>query len=491
MQNRLVKNFIKNPAWAGQHCQTKYYITIRKKTCQEAVNQGTIASMRTLILETPKRTGSEVTIVGWAQTIRKHGKIAFMDIYDRSGVVQVVATSADTVKSASELEQRTAVKIVGTVKKRGEKYVNNNIATGEIEIEAEQIEIIAKADVLPFDMGGKDLKLELPTLLDYRSLSLKHESVLMIFHIQAALADAFRNSAKQLDCTEIFVPTISSGATEGGSEVFPIDYYGHKAFLTQSPQLYKQIMVGVFERVFTIAKAYRAEPSVTTRHLSEATQMDVEMGFIEKFEELLDALEIVGTSMIRQISESHAHILKHFGVEEPLVPKKVPRLTLRDAQGIIKERTGRDLSKENDLNPEDEKEICQWAKEEHKSDFITITHFPVKKRAFYTMPDPKDPEYSLSYDLLFRGLEILSGSQRIHNYDQLITAMKKKGVDPDNFGMYLMAFKYGMPPEGGFSFGLERLTMKVLELKNVREASLFPRDMERIDERLSLSKKAG
>lgn len=444
--------------------------------------------MRTLISDTPKRINSEVTIMGWVQTVRKHGKISFMDIYDRSTVVQVVAASPGTVKSSLELEQRTAVKITGMVKKRNEKYINPNIPTGEIEIEANNIEIIAKAEILPFDMGGKELNLELPTLLDYRSLTLKHESVFMIFHIQSALADAFRNAAKQLDCREIFVPTIAAGATEGGAEVFPIDYYEHKAFLTQSPQLYKQIMVGVFERVFTIAKAYRAEPSVTTRHLSEATQMDIEIGFIEKFEELLDVLEFVGTSMIKSISESHGHILSHFSVEKPLVPAKVPRLTLRDAQKIITERTGRNLSNELDLNPEDEKEICIWAKEKHASDFVTITHFPTKKRAFYTMPDTQNPEYSLSYDLLFRGLEILSGSQRIHTYKELVEAMKKKGVNPDNFGMYLMAFKFGMPPEGGFSFGLERLTMKVLELTNVREASLFPRDMERIDERLSLKK---
>jgi nondiscriminating aspartyl-tRNA synthetase len=309
----------------------------------------------------------------------------------------------------------------------------------------------------------------------------------MIFTIQAALAEEFRKAAKELDCVEIFVPTIAAGATEGGAEVFPVDYYGHHAFLTQSPQIYKQIMVGVLERVFTIAKAYRAEPSVTTRHLAEATQMDVEIGFIDSFTELLDALEFVGSSMIKNVSGQYSEILTAFGVEKPLVPTKIPRLTLREAQEIVTKRTGRDLSREMDLNPEDEREICIWAKEEYQSDFVTITHFPTKKRAFYTMPDPKDPEYSLSYDLLFRGLEILSGSQRINDYQQLITAMKAKDVDPQNFSMYLMAFQYGMPPEGGFSFGLERLTMKLLNLANVREASLFPRDMERVDTRLSLA----
>jgi nondiscriminating aspartyl-tRNA synthetase len=442
---------------------------------------------RTIIAGTIQHVGKEVTVSGWVQTVRKHGKIAFFDVYDRSGVLQVVAAAPETVASVDALEQRTAVKVTGLIKQRGERYINPNIVTGSIEMEVTQpVEVVAKAEILPFDMGGKDLNLELPTLLDHRSLSLKHEKVRMIFTIQAALAKAFREAAEKLECTEIFVPTIAAGATEGGAEVFQVDYYGHKAFMTQSPQLYKQILVGVFERVYTIAKAYRAEPSVTTRHLAEATQMDIEMGFIEKFEDLLDALEFVGTFMIKEVSEKYTAILKHFEVELPLVPTSVPRLTLREAQKIVTERTGRDLSKENDLNPEDEKEICVWAKETHQSDFVTITHFPTKKRAFYTMPDPKDPEYSLSYDLLFRGLEILSGSQRIHEYEKLIEAMQKKGVDPKNFGMYTMAFKYGMPPEGGFSFGLERLTMKVLELANVREASLFPRDMERVDERLSL-----
>lgn len=444
---------------------------------------------RTPIIETVEKVGQKVVVSGWVQTVRSHGKIAFFDLRDRTGFLQIGGFGKDLADQISSLNPQDVVIVEGDIKKRDARYINPEMVTGTVELEMKKLEVISSAETMPFDMGGKDLVVELPTLLDYRSLTLKHPKIQMIFQVQAALAEEFRNAAKALNCTEIFVPTIAAGATEGGSEVFTVDYYDHKAFMTQSPQLYKQIMVGVLERVFTIAKAYRAEPSVTTRHLSEATQMDVEISLIDPsingFEELLNALEFVGTSMIKNVSEKYPEILKTYGVETPLVPKKVPRLTLKEAQKIVTERTGRDLSKELDLNPEDEKEICAWAKEEHKSDFVTITHFPTKKRAFYTMPDPKDPEYSLSYDLLFKGLEILSGSQRIHDYDELVEAMKKKDVDPSNFGMYLMAFKFGMPPEGGFSFGLERLTMKLLDLGNVREASLFPRDMERVDERLS------
>lgn len=442
---------------------------------------------RTLVLEALNNVRKQIKVSGWVQTVRAHGKIAFFDLRDRSGLLQIAAFKPEVVKAITNLGSQDVVVVHGKVKKREERYVNKDNPVGTIELEANEVVVLQKSSEMPFDMGGKELHLELPTLLDHRSLTLKHDMVRMIFTVQAALAEEFRKAARKLDCTEIFVPTIASGATEGGAEVFEVNYYGHKAFMTQSPQLYKQIMVGVFERVFTIAKAYRAEPSVTTRHLSEATQMDIEIGFIDKFEELLDALEFVGTAMIKNVSEQYGKILKKFGAEKPLVPSKVPRLTLREAQEIVTKRTGRDLSREFDLNPEDEKEICEWARKEHGSDFVTITHFPTKKRAFYTMPDPKNPEYSLSYDLLFRGLEILSGSQRINNYEVLVEKMREKGVDPKNFGMYLMAFQYGMPSEGGFSFGLERLTMKVLELGNVREASLFPRDMERVDERFSQS----
>ncbi len=445
---------------------------------------------RTLISKTPQAVDQEVLIKGWVQRVRTHGKLVFMDVRDRTGAVQVIVnakTAPEAFETAQDLRAEFAIQMIGKVNKRPENAINKDLITGTIEVEALALTVLAAAEVTPFDTTKKTLHLELPTLLDHRSLTLKHPSVQDIFMVQATLAEEFRNAAKELDCVEVFVPTIAAGATEGGAEVFPIGYYGHKAFLTQSPQLYKQIMVGVLERVFTIAKAYRAEPSVTTMHLAESTQMDIEMGFIDSFGDLLDALEFVGTTVVKNTAEKHTVVFERFGIEKPLVAAKVPRLKLREAQEIIKERTGRDLSKEMDLNREDEVEIWKWARETHNSDFVTITHFPTKKRAFYTYPDPENPEYSLSYDLIFKGLEILSGSQRIHDYNQLIEAMEKKGVNPKNFGMYLQAFRYGVPPEGGFSFGLERLTMKLLDLANVREASLFPRDMERVDERFSVT----
>ena len=437
--------------------------------------------------------GEAITIKGWVKIRRDHGKLIFLDIRDRDGIIQVVVNpkaSEEAYKVAQELRPEYVVEVSGKVNKRPENAVNKEIISGSVELEASAIKILAKAETLPFDMGDVKLNLELPTLLDYRSLTLRHLSVAEIFKVQAEVARTFREASEKLGCVEIFVPTISTSATEGGAEVFKVDYYGRNAYLTQSPQLYKQIMVGVFERVYTFSHAYRAESSVTTRHISEVVQLDVEIGFIDKFEDLLDGLEFVGTFMISEVSKKFEKLLTSFGVEKPLIPTQIPRLTLKEAQDIIFEfsKGEQDSRGEQDLNATDEKLICEWAKSQKQSDFVTITHFPTKKRAFYSLPDPKNPEFSLSYDLLFRGLELASGSQRVNDYDQLIQIMKERKLNPKNFEMYLMAFKYGIPPEGGFSFGLERVTMQILELLNIREASLFPRDMERVDERFSNSK---
>ena len=442
--------------------------------------------VRVTAIEANNKIGENVLIKGFIQRIRLHGKIAFFDLRDRSAIVQVVTTDESVISQLAGLQVQSVVEFIGVVKERGERYVNSELPTGKIEIEIiSEFKVLSKASEMPFDMGVEVLNLQLPTLLDYRTLALRNPRIADIFRIQASILEGFRQAAKNQDATEIVVPTISASATEGGAEVFKVKYYDHDAYLTQSPQLYKQMMVPIFERVYTIAHAYRAEPSVTTRHLAENTQMDMEIGFVD-FYELLDILETVITDTLKFAEKENKKILSKYEINE-IAFGKIPRLKLSEAQEIIFKEYGRDVRGEKDLGPQDEIDICDWALKNHDSDLVTITHFPTFKRAFYTMPDPENPELSLSFDVLFRGVEISSGSQRINDYNLLVQAIDERGMSPENFTLYLQAFNYGMPPEGGFSFGLERITMHMLNLENVREASLFPRDMERVDVRLKES----
>lgn len=438
---------------------------------------------RTLTKDTVSKVGQTVLLKGWVQTRRDHGKIVFIDLADRTGIIQCVA-QAEKVEGVKE---GYAIAFEGLVKSRPEKLINTKIETGAVELEIQKVEVLNKSEQYPFDMSKELLELELPTMLDYRSLTLRHQQVKAIFKVQEAVADAFRRASKENGCTEVFPPTVSASSTEGGAEVFKFDYFGHQAFMVQSPQLYKQMMVGVFERVYLISHIYRAEPSITTRHLVESIQLDCEIGFVD-FEELLTLLENTFAKTIAYAQESASQYLQLLNVPQSKVYNKIPRLKMREAQQIIFERTGVDHRQEKDMMPEDEKEIAKWALEKYDSDLVTITHYPTKKRAFYTKPDPTDPEFSLSYDLLYKGLEISSGSQRIDDYDQLVAVITERGMSAEDFYMYLQAFKYGMPPHGGFSYGLERTTMKLLNLDNIRQASLYPRDMERVDVRLSTLK---
>lgn len=434
---------------------------------------------RIMALETKSLVGQEVKLAGWVNTRRDHGKIIFIDLRDRSGIVQVVCG-----QNAKEFRPEDVVEIIGKVRSRPKEMINPKILTGEVEVEAKEIKILAKAQELPFDTGQEELKVSLPTLLDYRSLSLRHPKNKAIFKVQETIISAFRESLKKQGFTEIQVPTIVPTTTEGGAQVFKIKYFNHDAFLAQSPQLYKQIMVGVFERVFTLAHAYRAEPSITTRHMTEYLGLDAEMGFIDSFEDILKTVEIVIRDILKKIEEENREELKLFSASLPKLSAEIPRLKMREAQEIIFKRTGRDNRKEPDLEPEDEKEICRYTLEQYGSELVFITHYPTQKRPFYTYPDPKNPEFSLSFDLLGRGLEWVTGGQRINDYQMLVDHIKKWGNKPEDFDIYLQAFEYGMPPEGGFCLGVERITMQILGLENIREASLFPRDMERIDVRL-------
>ena len=435
---------------------------------------------RTLVEQAPKMVGKKIKLCGWVNTRRDHGQLVFIDLRDRTGLVQVVGGD-----ELGELRSQDAIEIIGIVQKRPEKMVNKGLETGMIEVKVEKMNVLAQAEPLPFDMGKDWLELELPTSLDHRALTIRHKSIRAILEVSEVAIDTFRKSLKKIGFTEYESPIIVPATAEGGAEVFQVKYFDYKTYLGQSPQLYKQMMLGAFERVLTVTHAFRAEPSMTTRHLTEYTSLDAEMAFINSWQELMDTVEYVIKEMLGAIKKQCLAQLVMHKATVPLVSKKIPRIKLSEAQEIIYKRTKRDHRKEPDLEPIDEEEICQWAKEEKGSELIFITHYPVEKRPFYTHPDSKDSNLTLSFDMLGRGLEWVTGGQRINQYKKLIKNIKRWGNKIEDFGLYPEAFQYGMPPEGGFAIGAERVVMKTLGLKNIREAAAFPRDMERVDVRLS------
>jgi nondiscriminating aspartyl-tRNA synthetase len=435
---------------------------------------------RTLIIDTTKKVGEKIKIQGFVHVVRAHGKIAFADITDRSGVLQVVGKD-----DLANLRPQYVVEIEGTVNARPEKMVNDKIETGTVELSAEKVTVLVKSDEMPFDMGAENLNLELPTLLDYRSLTLRHPKVKAIFKVQEVVIDAFRRALQAKDFFEFQAPAIISSAPEGGAEIFEVKYFDHKAYLAQSPQLYKSLLVGVFERVFSVNKIFRAEPSVTTRHLTEVVSLDAEFGFIKDYMEVKEMAEYVIKFILNEVNSKCQKELAMYNAVIPAVSKTIPMVKLREAQQIIYERTGRDIRKERDFAPEDEKEICLWSKEKYGSDLVFVSHYPTKSRPFYTYPDPEDPEFNQGFDLIGRGTEWMTGGRRINDYKTIMEHVKEWKITPKNIELFLQAYKYGIPPLGGFAFGAERITMHILGLKNVREASLFPRDMERVDLRFS------
>jgi nondiscriminating aspartyl-tRNA synthetase len=436
---------------------------------------------RTLIHDTVDKLNQTVLLKGWVDSKRDHGKIAFIDLRDRTGIVQVFAIGT----LVEGIHPEDVVYITGKVQARPEKLVNPKLATGTIEIVADKVEVVAKAAELPFDMSTEDLAPELPIQLDYRGLTLRHPKVQAIFKVQQVVIDAFRRALQAKDFLEFQAPSIISSVPEGGAEVFKVKYFDYETYLSQSPQLYKSLLVGAFERVFSVNKIFRAEPSVTTRHLTEATSLDVEFGFIDSYQDIMDMEEYVVKFILNEVGDKCASELKLFNATLPKVADKIPMLKLREAQQIIFDRTGRDCRQEKDLAPEDEREICQWALETHNSDLVFISHFLSAKKPFYVYPDPTDPTYAFSVDLLGRGVEWSSGGQRLNDYAQILEHVNKWGLKPAEIELYLQAFRYGVPPLGGFALGAERITMHILGLKNIREAVMFPRDMERVDVRLS------
>lgn len=444
---------------------------------------------RILLNNLTEHIGETVTINGVVDVVRLQGKMAFFDFRDYSSVVQgVVFGKPEVLEIAKDASPESSVEVTGIVNKRPEKMINNKVPNGDIELEITEIQILNKAEAMPFDLASN---LSIDTLLDNRPLTLRRPQEQAIFKVQATIISAFRNFLIAENFTEFQAPKLVGGDAEGGAEVFKVEYFKERsASLATSPQLYKQIMVGVFERVFSTGTTFRAEKSATTRHLSEIAMLDLEMGFIKDHKDVITLTAKLMTYMTEAVNSQCQKELALLGVEEALVPEEFPVMTLREAQELIKKETGVDKTKEPDLEPEDERFLCEYAKNNLGSDFVFVTHFPTSKRPFYTHIEPKDPEYTRSFDLLFRGLEMCSGGQRVHDYEELKERITKKGLDPDKFEFYLQAFKYGIPPHGGIGMGLERLTAKYCGVKNVKEATLFPRDINRIDTLLSAEEKS-
>lgn len=439
-----------------------------------------------MIGELSRHAGEDVSIQGWVDVRRDQGKLIFFDFRDRSGKVQgVVLPGSPAMDAAKEVRNEYVVRVDGTVNKRPEKNVQADKLNGDIELEVKGIEVFAAPQTLPFELNAE---LNLDTYLDYLPLTLRSERSRAIFKVQAEIAKAYRAFLSSQGFTEFQAPKLIGDDAEGSGEVFEVPYfYGKTAHLATSPQFYKQIMVGALERVFSVGIVFRAEKHSTSRHLNEYTSIDAEMGFIRDHRDVMAVENKLMRAIAAHLRETSAKEFALLGAEIPDVPVEIPSLKLREAQELIFKETGKDKRQEPDLEPEDERWLCEWSKREHASDFVFVTHYPVGKRPMYTMEDSEDPGFTKSFDLLFRGVEITTGGQRRHDYQNLIDGIRMKGLDPEKFSYYLQAFKYGMPPHGGWGMGLERLTAKFLGLANVKEATLFPRDINRIDTRLSES----
>ena len=433
------------------------------------------------------QVGQEVTIAGWVDVRRDQGKMVFMDMRDMSGKVQCVVLPSHTeaLAVAQTVRNEWVLKVTGIVNKRPEKNIKEGVQNGDIELEVTGVQVLARAEPLPFDMSMEGYNLDLTTELDNRSLVLRQPKVQAVFKVQETIIDSFREFMKQNSFFEFQAPVITPATAEGGAEVFQVNYFDKKAFLTQSPQLYKQIVMSAFERCFSVNKVLRAEPSSTTRHLTEIVSLDAEMGFIDSWRDVRDMAEETVRFILKQVGEKNAEHLNTLGATMPVMIDSTPTITLAEVQQKIFEKTGRDVRGDKDTNPQDEREICEIIKEETGSDFVFIYGYPTRKKPFYVYPSAENPEFNEGMDLICRGVEWLSGGRRINEYDQLMEHVKIWGMDPKKINMFLEAFKYGVPPEGGFAFGAERITMQLLGLKNIREASMFPRDMNRIDEKLN------
>ncbi len=418
--------------------------------------------------------GRTVTINGMVHNIREMGEIAFVILRKAEGLVQCVYEAGSSNVDLKDLKEESAVEVTGIVDPEERAPMG-------FEIRIKDIRILSEPDEgLPIAVNKWKLNTSLETKLALRPVTLRNVRERVVFKIQEGIVRSFREFMYSQGFTEIHTPKIVSRGAEGGANVFKLNYFNKKAELAQSPQLYKQMMVGVFDRVFETGAVYRAEKHNTTRHLNEYIGLDFEMGYIDSFEDVMAMETGFLKYMMRYLDENYKKELELLDVTVK-EPDKIPVVRFDEAKQLVSEKYGRAVRNPWDLEPEEEELIGRYFKEEYDSDFVFITHYPSKKRPFYAMDDPEDTRYTLSFDCLYKGVEITTGGQRIHDYQTLVDKMISRGMDPDDMKDYVSIFKYGMPPHGGLGIGLERLTMRLLDKQNVREASLFPRDVTRLD----------
>ncbi len=420
---------------------------------------------RVLAADLARHADEHITVSGWVHRVRNLGGITFVMVRDRSGMAQLVYQTPPTFGN------ETVVTVGGTVSA-------NDKAPGGYELHVAETEVLAEADPdLPIAVNQDLGNVGIDSVLDNRIVSLRNPHIRRIFELQAAIVHYFADWLRSEGFTEIKSSKIIGSGTEGGTGLFSVDYFGERVYLAQSPQFYKQAMVSSgLERVFEIGAAYRAEKHDTPRHLNEYVSLDVEMGFIDSESDVMDLEVGLLGHIFSRVADDHGDILKEFDATVPSADEiaRTPRINHDKAKTIIRARTGKTAF---EINPEGERVLCEWAAEEHGVEAVFVFGFPRKKRPFYTYPEGRGTR---SFDLLFRGLEITTGGQRIHDYRMLTETLPKFGLTEEGLGDYCTIFKYGCPPHGGFAIGLERITQKILGLQNVKEASLFPRDRKRV-----------
>ena len=425
------------------------------------------------IKEPEQFLGKDVDFKGVVYRIKDLGNFSFIHVSTAKGILQCIVEG-----ELGEVKEGSAVHIWGTVKKAEIK--DKFITPRNIEIQVKKLEVLSTPEAsLPFDITKKKLNINNDVKFDLRMISMRYPKERAIFKIQEGLVQGLRNYFVAEGCTEIRTPKIVKAGAEGGANIFEIEYFGEKAYLTQSPQFYKEFCAGVFERVFEIAPVFRAEKHNTNRHLSEYTSVDVELGNIESFHEIMEFEVGALQSAFNNLKENYQYELELSGVELSGF-SEIPVLKFHEVKEIIKKEYKVDNLKEHDLSPFEENKICEYVKKETGSEFVFVTHYPSSKRPFYAKDDPENSEETLSFDLLYKGVEITTGGQRIHDYNELILKMKQRGMRHEEFEFFSVAHKYGLLPHGGFGMGLERLTQKVIGLDNVKSATMFPRDVHRL-----------